>query len=142
MNILIIILAVLGLTVTPWAYAQTGPSDAILSDVTFQASVPSGQNVAGVQWYLDNAPFGAEDTTSPYTATVSLSSIAAGTHTMTARFRPSSGSIVSTQVFGFSSILPSTSPVPTPPAPSPAISTPQAARSPQGMESLGTHSQG
>jgi hypothetical protein len=58
--------------------------------------------VTGVQFYLDGSPFGAEDTTSPYTAVVTLSNLSAGSHTMHAVFRNSTGQTAQTQAFTFS----------------------------------------
>jgi hypothetical protein len=73
-----------------------------LDQITLTATRPSGQQVSGVQFYLDGTIFGAEDTSSPYTAVITLSNLSAGTHTVKATFRNSAGQTIDTQTFTFS----------------------------------------
>jgi hypothetical protein len=49
--------------------------------------------VAGVQFLLDGAPLGAEDTTAPYSATWDTATAANGSHALTARARDGAGNI-------------------------------------------------
>lgn len=81
---------------------SSGSLTPTLNQITLRATRPSGQEVAGVQWYLDTAAFGAEDTTSPYDLVLTLSNLSAGTHSTYARFRNSAGAAVNTQTFTFS----------------------------------------
>ncbi|MEK7281227.1 MAG: LamG-like jellyroll fold domain-containing protein, partial [Chloroflexota bacterium] len=60
---------------------SSGSLTPTLNQITFTATSPSGQQVSGVQFYLDGAKYGAEDIKSPYTAVITLSTLSAGTHT-------------------------------------------------------------
>jgi hypothetical protein len=79
----------------------------LATTLNFTASRPSGQgSIAGVQWFLDNAPYNAEDTTSPYTLSLVASNLPAGSHSVFARFRMTSGATEETETFTFSAIGP------------------------------------
>jgi hypothetical protein len=60
--------------------------------------VASAQNAAGVQFLVDGLNVGAEDTTSPYSASWSTTNSADGSHTITARARNASGTTTSAPV--------------------------------------------
>ena len=59
--------------------------------VTVKASASDNVKVAGVQFLLDGANLGAEDTSSPYSATWNTTSSASGPHVLSARARDTSG---------------------------------------------------
>lgn len=59
--------------------------------VTVQATASDNTGVAGVQFFANNAPIGAEDTTAPYSASWATGVIPNGTHTLTARARDAAG---------------------------------------------------
>ena len=93
-----------------------------LNTLTFNANVPSGQSVAGVQWYLDGAAFGAEDLTSPYSIAVTLANLSAGTHTMYARFRNAAGQTANTATMSFNAVGPLAEASPAPASDAVAVS--------------------
>ena len=49
------------------------------------ANASDNVGVAGVQFCVDGAPLGAEDTTAPYSTPWNTTTAAAGSHTLTAR---------------------------------------------------------
>ena len=59
--------------------------------MTITANATDNAGVAGVQFLVDNNPLGAEDTTAPYSATLNTTTIANGTHTLTALARDING---------------------------------------------------
>jgi hypothetical protein len=61
------------------------------SSVTVTASASDNVGVAGVQFRLDGANWGAEDTASPYSRTWDTTTLADGTHTLTAVARDAAG---------------------------------------------------
>jgi hypothetical protein len=63
------------------------------STVAITATATDNIGVAGVQFRLDNANLGSEDTTAPYTATWDSTSATNTTHTLTAIARDSAGNI-------------------------------------------------
>src|SRR5438105_3834731 len=64
----------------------TAPADGTTVSGTTTVSADAGDNVgvAGVQFALDGAPLGAEDTTAPYSISWDTTAAANGTHTLTA----------------------------------------------------------
>ena len=64
----------------------TGPADGatISGSVAVSATATDDVGVSGVQFYLDGAILGAEDTTEPYGVTWDTRTAANGTHTLTA----------------------------------------------------------
>ena len=83
---------------SPPASDPTGPSvsitspanDAVVSgNRTITADASDDVGVAGVQFYVDGAPQGPEDTTAPYGANWDTRQIPNGAHTLTARARDS-----------------------------------------------------
>jgi uncharacterized protein YraI len=84
--------------------AASGALTPSMERLTLRATRPSGQGtVAGVQWFVDGQPFGAEDTSSPYDLQLTLSLLSAGSHSVFARFRTSTGTTEDTETFTFSS---------------------------------------
>jgi len=59
--------------------------------VTVSASASDNVGVAGVQFVLDGANLGAEDTSSPYSVSWNTATASIGTHTLTARARDAAG---------------------------------------------------
>ena len=59
--------------------------------VTVTATAADDIGVAGVQFLLDGAPLGAEDTTAPYEVAWDTAPIANGEHTLTAVARDAAG---------------------------------------------------
>ncbi|HXG83181.1 MAG TPA: Ig-like domain-containing protein [Pyrinomonadaceae bacterium] len=50
----------------------------------FTATATDNVAVRGIKFYLDNAPVGTEDTTSPYSVNIDATTLASGTHTLKA----------------------------------------------------------
>ena len=61
--------------------------------VNVTATAAANGGVAGVQFQLDGANLGAEDSTDPYAATVDTTSTSDGTHTLTAIARDAAGNL-------------------------------------------------
>ncbi|MBV8758842.1 MAG: hypothetical protein JO257_16255, partial [Deltaproteobacteria bacterium] len=59
--------------------------------ITVSANASDNVGVAGVQFLLDNAPYGSEDTSSPYSIPANTTVIANGPHTFSARARDAAG---------------------------------------------------
>ncbi len=73
--------------------AMTAPADGatVTGTVTVSATAADNVGVAGVQFLLDGANLGAEDTSSPYSVTWNTATAVPGTHTLTARARDAAG---------------------------------------------------
>ena len=70
----------------------TAPAAATVSGtVTLSATATDNVGVAGVQFKLDGAKLGAEDTSSPYGVSWNTTTVANGTHTLTAVARDAAG---------------------------------------------------
>jgi len=79
---------------TPPSVAMTAPANgATVSGTTVTVSATAADNVgvAGVQFKLDGANLGAEDTVSPYSVTWDSTTVAGGSHTLTAVARDAAG---------------------------------------------------
>ena len=61
--------------------------------MTLTANAADNVGVSGVQFLVDNAAQGAEDTTSPYSTSWNTTTAANGTHTLTVRARDAAGNI-------------------------------------------------
>ncbi len=85
---------------TPPAVTITAPaSGATVSGTTaLTATATDAVGVAGVQFLLDGAPVGAEDTTSPYSVSWNTTTAANGPHTLTARARDGAGNTTTSAV--------------------------------------------
>jgi len=74
----------------------TAPSGTVSGTVTLSATAidnAGGSGVAGVQFKLDGAKLGTEDTSSPYSVSWNTTTVANGTHTLTAVARDAAGNI-------------------------------------------------
>jgi N,N-dimethylformamidase beta subunit-like, C-terminal/Concanavalin A-like lectin/glucanases superfamily/Bacterial Ig domain len=71
----------------------TAPSDGstVNSTVTVSANASDNVGVTGVQFLLDGANLGAEDTSAPYSVSWDTTAAANGSHTLTARARDAAG---------------------------------------------------
>jgi chitodextrinase len=80
---------------TPPTVAVSAPAagSTVSNTVSVTASASDNDRVAGVQFRLDGANLGAEDTTSPYSVSWDTRSVANGLHTLTAIARDGSGNI-------------------------------------------------
>lgn len=64
---------------------------AIASDVTLSASASDNVGVSGVQFKIDGADFGSEETTPPYSITIKSTALSDGSYTLTALARDAAG---------------------------------------------------
>jgi methionine-rich copper-binding protein CopC len=80
-------------TTPPTTATITAPSaGATVSGIrTVTASAADGVSVAGVQFFLDGQPLGAEDLVAPYSVSWNTTTVANGSHTLTARVRDVAG---------------------------------------------------
>src|SRR5262252_4057420 len=78
---------------SPPAVNLTAPSNGatVSGTVTVSASASDNVGVAGVQFTLDGANLGAEDTASPYSVSWNTTGVANGSHTLTATARDAAG---------------------------------------------------
>lgn len=76
--------------------ALTAPANGATVSGTVALSVNTVTGVAGVQFLVDGANSGAEDTTSPYGINLDTTTLANGTHTISARARDANGSTTTT----------------------------------------------
>jgi len=86
---------------TPPTVSVTAPAGGATvsgSSVAVSASASDNVSVAGVQFKLDGANLGAEDTASPYSVTWDSTTAANGTHQVTAVARDSSGNTATSAV--------------------------------------------
>src|SRR6185295_18215377 len=79
--------------------ALTAPANGatVNGTVTVTASATDNVGVAGVQFRLDGAPLGAEDTAAPYTVSWNTTTAANGSHTLTAVARDTSANMTTSQ---------------------------------------------
>ena len=82
-------------TPPPPAVSVTSPAGGatVSGTVTVTANASDNVGVAGVQFLLDGANLGAEDTTAPYSVSWNTATAANGTHTLTARARDAAGNL-------------------------------------------------
>jgi len=82
--------------VTPPTVSITGPAAGatVSGSVTVTASAADNVGVAGVQFRLDGATYGAEVTVAPYRITWATTGVADGSHTLTAVARDAAGNAV------------------------------------------------
>jgi hypothetical protein len=78
---------------TPPVVAITAPAGgtAVGGSVTITANASDGSGIAGVQFVIDGAPLGAEDTSAPYSAVWDTAAVSDGPHTITAVARDNGG---------------------------------------------------
>src|SRR5439155_7019993 len=79
----------------PPTVAITAPTagTTVAGTITVSASATDNVGVAGVQFKLDGATLGVEDTTAPYAVSWNTTAAADGTHTLTAVARDAAGNI-------------------------------------------------
>jgi putative lipoic acid-binding regulatory protein len=78
---------------TPPSVSVTAPATGatVAGTVTVSATAADGGGIAGVQFRLDGANLGGEDTTSPYSISWNTTTVANGSHTLTAVARDTAG---------------------------------------------------
>jgi hypothetical protein len=83
--------------VTPPTVAISAPAagTTVANTVAVTATASDNVGVAGVQFKLDGANLGAEDTTSPYSVSWNTSTSSSGAHTVTAVARDAAGNLAS-----------------------------------------------
>ena len=88
-----VVVAVSTTDTTPPASAITSPANnaTVFGSVTVTANATDNSSVSGVQFFLDGAPLGAEDTSAPYSTSWDTTTVANGSHTLTARARDGAG---------------------------------------------------
>ncbi|MBI3408481.1 MAG: fibronectin type III domain-containing protein [Planctomycetes bacterium] len=79
----------------PPTVAMTAPADGttVTGTVILSADASDDVGVAGVQFLLDGATLGAEDTVAPYTVSWNTATASRGTHTLSARARDAAGNL-------------------------------------------------
>jgi hypothetical protein len=75
------------------AITSPGAGAALSGTVTVTASASDNVSVAGVQFQLDGAPLGAEDTSAPYSVGWNTATVADGGHSLSAVARDQAGNI-------------------------------------------------
>lgn len=80
---------------TPPTVQTTSPANGatVGSTVSVTANATDNVGVVGVQFLLDGAPLGAEDTTAPYSVSWNTTLVANGAHTLAARARDAAGNL-------------------------------------------------
>jgi Bacterial Ig domain len=78
---------------TPPSVSITSPANGATVSGTIQVSATASDNVgvAGVQFFVDGAALGSEDTTSPYAVSWNTTTVANGSHSLTATARDAAG---------------------------------------------------
>ncbi|HVZ59748.1 MAG TPA: LamG-like jellyroll fold domain-containing protein, partial [Terriglobales bacterium] len=78
---------------TPPTISLTAPLNnaTVSGTVTLSANATDNVAIAGVQFFVDGSPLGAEDTTAPYSISWNSTTTADGAHSLTARARDTSG---------------------------------------------------
>ena len=84
--------------ITAPTVSLTGPANgaSVSGTVSLTATASDNVGVSGVQFLVDNVALGAEDTSSPYSATWDTTTASNGTHTLTARARDAAGNTTTT----------------------------------------------
>jgi hypothetical protein len=79
---------------TPPTVSMTAPAAGTVSGtVTLSAAASDNVSVAGVQFLVNSASTGAEDTSSPYSVSWDTTTVANGTYTLAARARDAAGNL-------------------------------------------------
>jgi hypothetical protein len=78
---------------SPPSVSMTAPSNGatVSSTITVSANATDNVGVVGVQFLLDGANLGSEDSSSPFSVSWNTTSVSNGTHTLTARARDAAG---------------------------------------------------
>src|SRR5262249_7090072 len=100
------------LDTTPPTVSISAPANgaAVTGSITVSASASDNVGVAGVQFKLDGANLGAEDTTSPFSITWDSSLAGNGTRVLTAVARDLSGNVVTSAPVTVTVFNPDTAP--------------------------------
>ena len=98
-------------TVPPVITLTAPAAGGVAGAVTVSANATDNVGVAGVQFLLDGAALGAEDTSAPYTTSWNAAAAAAGTHVLSARARDAAGN--KTTCAGVTVTVAATTPPPT-----------------------------
>ncbi len=77
--------------IAPTVALTAPPASTVTGTVTVSATASDNIGVAGVQFLLDSANLGAEDTTSPYGVSWDTTGVANGSHVLLARARDAAG---------------------------------------------------
>jgi hypothetical protein len=103
---------------TPPTLSITSPADqdVVSGSIAIVASATDDVGVAGVQFFVDGSPFGAERTSPPYSITWNTATSADGLHTLTAVARDNAGNKAQVSVTVSASNTVPTEPPPVPPA--------------------------
>ncbi|HUR59814.1 MAG TPA: Ig-like domain-containing protein, partial [Opitutaceae bacterium] len=98
------------------------------SSLAVTANASDNVAVAGVQFKLDGASLGSEDTAAPYSATLNTTTLTNGTHTVSAVARDAAGNMASAATVSFTvNNSTATTPPPTTTTPAPTTTTPPVA---------------
>jgi Big-like domain-containing protein/phospholipase D-like protein len=99
---------------TPPAVSVTAPSSGsmVTGATTISASASDNVGIAGVQFKLDGMNLGPEDTTAPYSVPWDTTSVANGTHTLTAQARDAAGNRTTSAVVSVTVSNPAPPPLP------------------------------
>jgi|GEM_PF-2327508 len=78
----------------------TSPSNGTIVSGTIQLTAAATDNVsvAGVQFFVDDAPFGSEDTAAPFSVSVNTTTLVRGPHKFSATARDAAGNTSSSEV--------------------------------------------
>jgi len=99
---------------TPPTVTMTAPANGstVTGAATVSATAADNIGVAGVQFLLDGAPLGSEDTVAPYSISWNSSTAANGSHTLSARARDAAGNSTTSAVVSVttSNVAPDTTP--------------------------------
>jgi hypothetical protein len=96
-------------TVSITAPAQ---GQAVSGTVTAAATASDNVGVAGVQFLVDGAAYGAEDTSAPYSVSLTTTNLTNGSHVIAARARDTGGNVTTSGVVSFT-VNNTATPVPT-----------------------------
>jgi hypothetical protein len=88
--------------VTPPSVSLTAPASgsSVAGQVVISAAASDNVAVAGVQFLLNGNPFGAEDTSAPYSISWDTLSVGNGTYTLSARARDVAGNVANAAPLG------------------------------------------
>jgi hypothetical protein len=89
-----------GADTMPPTVTMTAPASGatVAGTVTVSADASDNVAVAGVQFFVDGSPLGAEDTAAPYSAAWNTTTVANGSHPLTARARDAAGNSTTSAV--------------------------------------------
>ena len=98
-------------TIAP-TVSMTAPANGatVSGSVTISANATDNVGVVGVQFLLDGAPLGSEDTAAPYSISWSSSTASNGSHTLTARARDAAGNQATSTAVTVSNVVGDTTP--------------------------------